>query len=340
MFDPKTIVVVSAEARQLGVEPAAILAVADVESAGVTLWTFDGQSRPPIRFEGHHFYRRLTSSERSRAVASGLASPKAGAVKNPASYRARYQLLERAKQINPTAALESTSWGLGQVMGEHWKKLGYASVQQLVEQVSMSVGNQIDLMIRYIKAFGLVDELQSKGWKSFAVQYNGPAAAKNDYAGKIERAYRRYSAKNIAEVLPTKDSRIGDVQKQLQKLGFYKGAVDGIRGDKTISAIKRFQAEHGLVADGKAGPMTIDALDKEVAKAGVSRGNKFTGSGMSVTAVTAAGDAVNQNVWSLQSIGIDSQVVSIVVMVMVVAGIALSFYGLYLRMKHGEAAAQ
>ena len=45
-------------------------------------------------------------------------------------------------------------------------------------------------------------------------------------------------------------------QKRLRELGFDPGPIDGIRGRRTIGAIKRFQAANGLEADGIVGPLT------------------------------------------------------------------------------------
>lgn len=46
------------------------------------------------------------------------------------------------------------------------------------------------------------------------------------------------------------------IQQRLKQWGYYTGAIDGILGPKSISAIKRFQRNNGLVADGIVGPLT------------------------------------------------------------------------------------
>ncbi len=50
------------------------------------------------------------------------------------------------------------------------------------------------------------------------------------------------------------------IQTRLKKWGYYTGAVDGILGPKSISAIKKFQKKNGLVADGIVGKKTAAAL--------------------------------------------------------------------------------
>ena len=46
------------------------------------------------------------------------------------------------------------------------------------------------------------------------------------------------------------------IQQRLKQWGYYTGAIDGILGPKSISAIKKFQKNNGLVADGIVGPLT------------------------------------------------------------------------------------
>ncbi len=50
-------------------------------------------------------------------------------------------------------------------------------------------------------------------------------------------------------------------QEHLSNLGYYTGAADGVMGSQTKAAIKRFQREHGLKADGALGRKTVRALE-------------------------------------------------------------------------------
>ncbi len=47
------------------------------------------------------------------------------------------------------------------------------------------------------------------------------------------------------------------IQQKLAELGYYNGSVDGIFGSRTQSAVKAFQRNVGLTADGIAGPATL-----------------------------------------------------------------------------------
>lgn len=341
MFNTATITKVKAIADDLGVEAAALLAVAEVESAGVSEWKVSGKNRPPIRFEGHYFYRKLKGDKLKAAVAAGLANPNVGGVKNPASYSARYGLLERAAKIDHAAAYESTSWGLGQVMGAHWKKLGYRSVDEMVNTAN-TVDGQIAIMAKYIQKFGLVDELQTKGWQSFADQYNGPASRKNRYGEKIAAAYKNY-VKVLAGAVTDNgvpdggNATVKQYQKDLKRLGFYAGAVDGIAGRQTIAAVKAFQKANGLVADGKYGKMTDEAVDRAIAALDRSGGDTAVKTGTGVTGTGAVVDIIKEQTDQLQSVAQYSHLITYAVIAFVILGVGLTMFGLWKKYKAGMA---
>jgi len=242
-------------AKANGIEPAALLAVVWVESAGQAYWTVNGEQRMPIRFEGHYFYKRLTGEKLQKALAAGLASPTAGAVKNPNNYKDRYALFERAAQIDRDAAIESTSWGLGQVMGAWWRELGYSSPVAMVAVEGDSIDEQIEMMIRFIKINKLVNKLNNHDWKGFAAAYNGPNYRVNKYDTKMAEAFAEFEGTK-----PGANVDVKMLQELLLKKGLYTGKIDGISGPKTENAVRAFQASAGLAVDGKAGPMTMQAL--------------------------------------------------------------------------------
>ncbi|MCQ2386947.1 MAG: spore cortex-lytic enzyme [Clostridia bacterium] len=54
--------------------------------------------------------------------------------------------------------------------------------------------------------------------------------------------------------------KVKTMQKKLKNWGYYTGAVDGIYGAKTVSAVKYFQRRNKLTVDGIAGPKTLAAM--------------------------------------------------------------------------------
>lgn len=169
-----------------------MLAIAELESAGRPFAVFSGRSEPLIRFEGHYFDRRLKDEARERARAEGLAAPRAGAVANPAGQAARWSMLDRAAAINRQAAYESTSWGLGQVMGAHWEWLGFASVDAMVAACRKDAAGQFDVMARYIVKAGLGGAIIKGDWAAVARGYNGPGYAKNRYHTRLATAVAKW----------------------------------------------------------------------------------------------------------------------------------------------------
>jgi len=194
-------------AKDRGWPAAALLAIVEVESGGRTHAVVNGRPEPLIRFEGHYFDRRLPSEKQAVARREGLASPSAGAVKNPPGQAARWRMLARAAAIDKQAAYESVSWGLGQVMGAHWEWLGYHSVEDLVKDARNGVYGQVRLMANYIEKAGLADALKRQDWHTFAGGYNGPGYARNGYHTKMAAAYERWSKAKPLPSVPTPTPR-------------------------------------------------------------------------------------------------------------------------------------
>lgn len=268
MFTTETIAEIARVASRNGIEPAALLAVAEIESGGRVFAAVSGRKEPLIRFEGHYFDRRLNGAKQRRARLARLASPIAGKVANPASQAARWRMLERAVAIDRKAAFESVSWGIGQVMGAHWAWLGFRDVEALVEQARAGAAGQARLMARYIVKAGLREALAQRDWARFAHGYNGPNYRKNRYHTRLAAAYRRNagqpassSAGEASGLLRRGSSgdAVRDLQLALSAAG-YALRADGRFDGRTEDAVRKFQRDRELVFDGIAGPRTLSAL--------------------------------------------------------------------------------
>ncbi len=179
-------------AGTLAVPIACIRAVNEVESTGSG---FLSDGRPKILFERHIFWRRLD--------ARGI-HPAPIAANNPniclqtrGGYRggaAEYKRLADAELVDAGAAYESASWGAFQVMGYHWERLGYSSIDDFVARMEKSEADQLDAFVRFVAADrSLLAALKVRNWAAFANGYNGPNYTRNLYDAKLSLAYRRYA---------------------------------------------------------------------------------------------------------------------------------------------------
>lgn len=188
---------------QFKLDLAAVKAVTEVESRGSG---FLPDGRPIILFEGHIFWGRLTKAgidptkflnDRVKNVLykSWTKSFYQGGTKE-------YNRLEKAAGISDDqafhdAAYQSASWGLFQIMGFHYKNLGFESVDHFVSTMYVHEREHLKAFgafISYTKVSGktLLQWLQERNWAKFAYGYNGADYAKNSYDIKLEKAYNKY----------------------------------------------------------------------------------------------------------------------------------------------------
>ena len=180
-------------AQSYGIEYAALKAVIEVEASGRGFLN----GLPKILYEPHIMYRLLTQKRyitiRNTMMKEKpqLCYPKWGTYRYGLS-SSQHGRLEQAAKYNRETALESCSWGMGQVMGFHWKALGYPSVQAFVNAMYKDEASQVDAMLRFIKTNHLIKPLKERNWAAFARGYNGAGYAKNQYHTKLARAYNKY----------------------------------------------------------------------------------------------------------------------------------------------------
>lgn len=188
-------------AARLGVPLAAVKAVNSVESRG---HGFLDDGRPVILFERHVLYKLWKEAGNDDADALAKRYP---AVINPkrggyVGGTAEWHRLSTARQIAANIsgfAFESCSWGQFQIMGYHWKTLGYASISAFVTAMETSEAAQLDAFVRFIESEpALHKALKAGKWPEFARLYNGPAYKDNLYDVKLARAFARFSTEGAA----------------------------------------------------------------------------------------------------------------------------------------------
>lgn len=172
-------------ATTLGVEVAAIKAVAVVESR---VSGFQSTGEPTILFERHIMARLLKEKGVNiYSLPSDLVNTTPGGY---GKYSEQHAKLARAVEIDRDVALQSCSWGSFQIMGFHWRRLGYKSLQDFVNAMYKDEDAHLDCFVRFVQADPVLHmALKQKDWAEFARRYNGPNYAANDYDNKLAKAY-------------------------------------------------------------------------------------------------------------------------------------------------------
>ena len=161
-------------AAKFGIEYIALCAVLKVESAGSG---FSNNGKIKIQFEPYHF-NKYTGIR----IANGVENQKV-----------EYKAYFKAVDIDQEAAMLSTSWGLGQVMGFNHKRAGYITVQEMVGTFNSSEYYQLEGMLNFVKSSKkMYTALLSKDWATFAYYYNGKYYKKWNYDTKLEEAYKSF----------------------------------------------------------------------------------------------------------------------------------------------------
>jgi hypothetical protein len=244
---PLTAAALATQAASAGIGLPEIWAVLTVETAGCG---FLSDRRPAILFERHVFHEQ--TSGRFDKKAPDLSHPTGGGY-GPSGTN-QHERLARAVALDRKAALNSTSWGLGQVMGFNAKLVGFPDVEAMVTAMQISEDDQLRAMFGFIKAGKLHTVLQRRDWKTFARRYNGPQFAKNEYDAKLASAFGRFVTDGVPDIA------VRTAQLALLYRGFSPGKVDGIFGSKTSTALMRFQSSLGLPQTGQIDSATRKAL--------------------------------------------------------------------------------
>lgn len=233
---------------RLGVGAPALWAVLTVETSGCG---FLPDRRPKILFE-RHWFSRLTHGQFD-SVEPGVSNPKAGGYGPDGGFQ--HERLAKAIFLDRRAALQSASWGLGQVMGFNAEKVGFANVEELVTASQGSENAQLAAMVAFIGQADIAKHLRSGDWASFAFRYNGTDFQKNKYDEKLDLFHKRFMQG------PMPDLTVRTLQMGLMLLG-YGGPrfVDGWFGSNTQKALMKYQHASGLGISGIADTATLDRL--------------------------------------------------------------------------------
>ncbi len=156
----------------------------------------------------------------------------------------QYERLAAAIQLDRNAALQSASWGMGQIMGINFRASGFNTVEDMVAAMVESEDRQLLAGAKFMVANGMGETLRDYNWSGFARRYNGPNYAARNYDGLLRDFYRRYAGGDVP------DLRVRAAQIYFTYKGFEAGVVDGVEGRRTTSAVKEFQRSINVDATG------------------------------------------------------------------------------------------
>jgi hypothetical protein len=216
-------------AQSLGLEPAVIRAVVQVESAGAG---FGADGKPLILFEPAWF-SELTGG-RFDASNPNVSKTVVRSSDLGRTQAERWAKVAEAYGLAPAEALGATSFGAFQIPGRYFAQCGYMSVFDFVSDIAHSETRQLAAFERYLRAEGLTDELERKDWPAFARAYEGEAGS-GVYATALSNAYativqREQNASLIDRLVAETTAPLGaaDFAAAAQRLGCEAAVVQAV----------------------------------------------------------------------------------------------------------------
>ena len=147
--------------KKQNIEAAALLAFISVETGGISFDKNTGKLL--IQFEPAWFRKKAPYAP------SGLWSVNKVDVQSK-----EWLAFNDAYKKNPDAAMQSTSIGLGQLMGLHYKRLGYDTVGHMWDDAKKGIDRQIYQMVKFINSDSkLLNAIKKHNWTEVARTYNG-----------------------------------------------------------------------------------------------------------------------------------------------------------------------
>lgn len=172
-------------ADTLGVNVAAIKTITRVESSGSG---FLPSGRPTILFERHLFYD-FTGGNYANTHPDICNYAPGGY----SGGEAEWNRLEKAAKLDRAAAYRSASWGLFQILGDNFRACGFNRVDDYVEAMKRSEGDQLTAFVNFVISNQLKQYIVNRNWAKFAEYYNGPNYQINQYDVKLAAAYAEFS---------------------------------------------------------------------------------------------------------------------------------------------------
>lgn len=167
---------------------------------------------------------------------------------------AAYDTIPYGEQSTAVRKMQDALWKKGYYKGPVDGKFGAATKAAVV---------------KFQKAVGLSADGRP-GNRTLTALYEGKSAVNKAY--NVERAEASKPTNPRTMYYGCTGRRVERLQYALKKAGVYKGNLDGVYGDLTYEAVRKYQRQKGLYVDGMAGAKTIASLQKNT---GVTVGSSF-----------------------------------------------------------------
>jgi hypothetical protein len=157
------------------------------------------EGRSAVTFLGHQFWRQL----KKRGIRTSALQKKYRSVLyrhwDPKEVRKglkEYKRVKKAMRVHPDAALRATCWGMFQVPGFHFKKLGYHNVYDFVKAQQSSEVVQLRDFLRLLAHDELAPHLRDIKWNKFTKRYFGPGYKQMGLMKKLKNRYEKLRQKS------------------------------------------------------------------------------------------------------------------------------------------------
>jgi hypothetical protein len=181
---------IAAIAGAAGLNLRAMKALARVESGGAG---WDASGLLACLYERHYLFRRigLAWGMYSSATPGGYTVDADGDGINDSWEK----LADASCRYGMETVFECASFGRFQIMGAHWRALGYASAPEFVWALSRAEAAHYDAFAGFIRANGLTSALNRvdgnpENCRAIAAGYNGKGYAAQAYHQKIADAWK------------------------------------------------------------------------------------------------------------------------------------------------------
>jgi Protein of unknown function (DUF3380). len=174
--------------RNFSIDEAFLKAFIEVETGGQG---FDPQTgKMIIQFEPAWFRKKEPYAPSGMWSLNGVERQKA-----------EWDAFMDACNINEASAMESTSIGLGQILGLHYKRLGYKDVYGMWYEAENDIYHQVLQLCQFLTTdLSLMQAIARKDWHTIASIYNGKGykelaikLGREPYDISLKKAYEKYS---------------------------------------------------------------------------------------------------------------------------------------------------